>query len=91
MQKTNHTKLRVEKVIKKKGDKLYVKCKGYDNSFNSWIDIYRYIFYKKSQYFPKPYECFSGNIKVQLNRSNYATKADLKGATGVDTSNLAAK
>ena len=27
-----------EKVIRKKGDKLYVKWKGYDNSFNSWID-----------------------------------------------------
>ena len=29
---------RIEKVIKRKGDKLYVKWKGYDNSFNSWID-----------------------------------------------------
>ena len=29
---------RVEKIIKRKGDKLYVKCKGYDSSFNSWID-----------------------------------------------------
>ena len=29
---------RIEKVIKIKGDKLYVKRKGYDNSFNSWID-----------------------------------------------------
>ena len=28
----------IEKVIKKKGDKLNVKWKGYDNSFNSWID-----------------------------------------------------
>ena len=27
-----------EKVIRRKGDKLYVKWKGYDNSFNSWID-----------------------------------------------------
>ena len=26
------------KVLRKKGDKLYVKWKGYDNSFNSWID-----------------------------------------------------
>ena len=31
-------KFRIEKVLKKKGDKLYVKWKGYDNSFNSWID-----------------------------------------------------
>ena len=38
LQKTNQQKFKIEKVIKKKGDKLYVKCKGYDNSFNSWID-----------------------------------------------------
>ena len=29
---------RAEKVIKKKGDKLYVKWEGYDNSFNSSVD-----------------------------------------------------
>ena len=28
----------IEKVIKRKGDRLYVKRKGYDNSLNSWID-----------------------------------------------------
>ena len=38
MQKTNQKEFRIEKVIKKKGDKLYVKWKGYNNSFNSWID-----------------------------------------------------
>ena len=38
LQKINQQELRTEKVIKKKGDKLYVKWKGYDNSFNSWID-----------------------------------------------------
>ena len=36
--KTNQEKFRIEKVIKRKGDKLYVKWKGYDRSFNSWID-----------------------------------------------------
>ena len=30
--------MRIEKVIWRKGDKLYVQWKGYDNSFNSWID-----------------------------------------------------
>ena len=30
--------IRIEKVLKRKGDKLYVKWKGYDNRFNSWID-----------------------------------------------------
>ena len=37
-QKTSQKEFRIEKVIKKKGDKLYVRWKGYDNSFNSWID-----------------------------------------------------
>ena len=35
---TNQKKFRIEKIIKRKGDKLYVKWKGYHNSFNSWID-----------------------------------------------------
>ena len=38
LQETNQKKFRMEKVLKKKDDKLYVKWKGYDNSFNSWID-----------------------------------------------------
>ena len=50
-----------------------------------------HILYKISQYFPEQYERYSGNIKIVLNLSNYPIKADLKGATGVDTSNLASK
>ena len=38
LQKTNHQEFRTEKVIKRKGDKLYVKWKGYGSSLNSWID-----------------------------------------------------
>ena len=38
LQKTNQKEFRIEKVIKRKGDKLYVKWKGYNNSFNSWIN-----------------------------------------------------
>ena len=38
LQKTDQKEFRIEKVIQKKGDKLYVKWKGYDNSFNSWIN-----------------------------------------------------
>ena len=38
LQKTNQQEFRIEKVIKKKGDKLYVKWKGYDSLFSSWID-----------------------------------------------------
>ena len=33
LQKNNQKEFRIEKVLKKKGDKLYVKWKGYDNSF----------------------------------------------------------
>ena len=38
LQGTNQQEISIEKVIKRKGDKLYVKWKVYDNSFNSWID-----------------------------------------------------
>ena len=38
LQKTNQKEFRIEKVLKRKGDKLYVKWKTYDNSFNSWIN-----------------------------------------------------
>ena len=38
LQKANLKEFRVEKVIKKKSDNLYVNWKGYYNSFNSWID-----------------------------------------------------
>ena len=38
LQKTSQEKLRREKILKRKGDKLYFKCIGYDNLFNSWID-----------------------------------------------------
>ena len=38
LQKTNQKEFKIEKVIKRKGNKLYVKWKGYNNSFNSWIN-----------------------------------------------------
>ena len=38
LQKINQQEFTIEKVLKRKGDKLYVAWKGYDNSFNSWID-----------------------------------------------------
>ena len=44
-----------------------------------------------SQYFPKPYVPFRGDINVKVDLSNYAIKTDLKNATGIDTSKLAAK
>ena len=38
LQSTNQQKYRKEKIIKRKGNKLYVKWKGYNDSFNSWIN-----------------------------------------------------
>ena len=38
LQKRKQEEFRVEKVIKRKGNKLYVKWKDHDNSFNDWID-----------------------------------------------------
>ena len=43
------------------------------------------------QYFPKPYEPFGGDINVKVDLSNYATKADIKNISHVDTSSFALK
>ena len=79
LQKTNQQEFRIEKVINRSGDKLYVEWKGYDNSF------------KMSQYFPKPYEPFGRDINVKVDLSNYATKTDLKNVSHVDVSSFALK
>ena len=44
-----------------------------------------------SQYFPKPYEPFGGDINVKVDLSNCATKADIKNISHVDTSSFALK
>ena len=46
---------------------------------------------KISQYFRKPYEPFGGDINVKVDLSNYATKADIKNISHVDTSSFALK
>ena len=46
---------------------------------------------KMSQYFPKPYEPFGGDINVKVDLSNYATKTDLKNVSHVDGSSFALK
>ena len=50
-----------------------------------------FSFYKMSQYFPKPYEPFGGDINVKVDLSNYATKADIKNISHVDTLRFALK
>ena len=44
-----------------------------------------------SQYFPKPYKPFGGDINVKVDLSNYATKVDIKNISHVDTSSFAFK
>ena len=44
-----------------------------------------------SQYFPKPFRSFRRNINVKVDLSNYATKADIKDISHVDTSSFALK
>ena len=43
------------------------------------------------QYFSKPFKCFGRNISVKVDLSNYATKADIKNISHVDTSSFALK
>ena len=66
----------------------------YDSSFNRWIDKkYLVWFYciKKSQFFPKPYEPFGGDINVKFDLSNYTTKTDIKNIAHIDFSSFALK
>ena len=44
-----------------------------------------------SQYFPKPYEPFGGDINAKVDLSNYATKEDIKKISHADTSSFALK
>ena len=79
LQKTNQQEFRIEKVIKTKGDKSYVKWKGYDISFNNRIDKKDLVLFylsqfhciKMGQYFPKPYEPFGGDVNVKDIKSKY--------------------
>ena len=64
LQKANQKWFRV---IKRKGNKSYVKWKGYGSSFNSWIVLNGTV--QMSEYFPKP-KSFGGSMKVELDLSN---------------------
>ena len=53
--------------------------------------LVKVIYYKMSQYFPKPYKSFEGNINVKVDLSNYAAKSDIKNISHLDTSSFALK
>ena len=89
LQKTNKKEFRFEKIIKRKGDKLYAKWKGHYNSFNGWIhkkDLIKSV----SQYF-SPYRSSGRYIQVKLDLSSYAAKSDLKNITHVHGSVFTSK
>ena len=50
-----------------------------------------FCYLKMSQYFPKPYEPFGGDINVGVDLSNYAAKTDIKNISHIDTSSFALK
>ena len=80
-------KFGVEKLIKTKGDKLYVKWNCYDNWFHCWIDKKDIIV--QNELFPESRTHRKTKIKVELDFINYATKSNIKGATCIDTSKFA--
>ena len=73
---------RIEKVIQRKGDELYVKQKGYNSSINNWI--HKKDIMQMSEYFAEP-RSSGRRVKAELDLSNNAIKADLKNVTDVDT------
>ena len=50
LQKANQKEFRIEKVLKRKGDNLYVKWKGYDNSLI--VGLIKKVSYKNEPIFP---------------------------------------
>ena len=75
LRKTNQEEFRIEKIIKE------IEI-GYMSNGKAKIILLIAGFIKKTlrkigQYFPKPYNCFGENVKVELDLSNYATKASL--------------
>ena len=58
--KVNKKEFRIEKIIKRKANKLYVKWKAYNDSFNNWIDKKDIVLY-----FPKA-TSLEANVKAEL-------------------------
>ena len=82
LQKTNQKELRIEKVLKEK----VIKCmsSGKDTIVVLIVGLIKKTFIKMSQYFPKKFRSFGGNINVKIDLSNYGIRTDLKNVTHVD-------
>ena len=81
----NQKEFRVEKVIRRQ---TTYKRKGYNSSFNSWIDKKDIV--QISEHFREP-KSSGWKVKVEFDLSNYAKKADIINAAGDDTSKFAKK
>ena len=84
LQKTNQKEFKIEKVIKRKGNRLYVKWKEYDNSFSSCLDKKDIL--KLVNIFLKDKNLLVETLMLKFDLPNNARKADLKNATGIETS-----
>ena len=74
----NQKEFKFQKVIKTKGDKLYIKRKDFDHSFNNWIDKNN-VFHNFPKYIVLIFQnqnLLGKNVKVGLDLFNYATKAN---------------
>ena len=76
LQRSNQTKVRVEKVIRRKGGKLYVKWKGYDNYLT--VGLIKDIVLYKMSCFLEPYTHSKNKVAVKLDLAYYARKSNLK-------------
>ena len=57
----------------------------------SIVGLIKKTLYKMSQYFPKPYRLFGGDVNIKVDLSNYATKVNVKNITHIDTSSFTLK
>ena len=80
----------IEEVIQNKRNKLYVKWKGCDSSFNSWIDKNDLV-WKWVNTFLNHMNHFAGDINIKVYLYNYATKPSIKNISHVDTPSCALK
>ena len=77
----------MEKVIKKK--EINYTLNGKVMIIHLMAGLIKKTLHKMSQYFPKTYEPFGGDINVKFGLSIYTTKTDIKMQQTIDTSNLA--
>ena len=70
---------------------IHCTSNGKDATIHLIVGLRKKSCVKTSLYFPKSFRSFGGNINVEVDLSNYATKTDLKNVTHVDTSSFALK